>query len=82
MKVDISYQPSYSLGIIHFDPGEQIRAEAGAMVSMTAGITVETQATGGVLKSLGRAMFSKLKVYSGATHPHAAQQPQPLQIQE
>jgi large subunit ribosomal protein L13 len=27
---------------------------------------------------LGRAMYRKLKVYSGAEHPHAAQQPQPL----
>ncbi len=29
---------------------------------------------------LGRAMFRKLKVYAGDTHPHAAQQPQTLQI--
>ena len=29
---------------------------------------------------LGRAMFKKLKVYAGAEHPHAAQQPQPLNI--
>lgn len=29
---------------------------------------------------LGYAMFRKLKVYSGATHDHAAQQPQPLNI--
>lgn len=29
---------------------------------------------------LGRAMFRKLKVYAGAQHPHAAQQPQPLNI--
>ncbi len=29
---------------------------------------------------LGRAMFRKLKVYAGESHPHAAQQPQPLQI--
>ena len=29
---------------------------------------------------LGRAMFRKLKVYAGADHPHAAQQPQPLDI--
>jgi large subunit ribosomal protein L13 len=29
---------------------------------------------------LGRAMFKKLKVYSGAEHPHAAQQPQSLEI--
>jgi large subunit ribosomal protein L13 len=29
---------------------------------------------------LGRAMFTKLKVYAGSEHPHAAQQPQPLSI--
>ncbi len=29
---------------------------------------------------LGRAMFRKLKVYAGAEHPHAAQQPQTLDI--
>jgi len=29
---------------------------------------------------LGRAMFKKLKVYAGGEHPHAAQQPQELNI--
>ena len=29
---------------------------------------------------LGRAMFRKLKVYAGDEHPHAAQQPQALNI--
>ena len=29
---------------------------------------------------LGRAMFKKLKVYAGSEHPHAAQQPQVLEI--
>ena len=29
---------------------------------------------------LGRAMFKKLKVYAGSEHPHAAQQPQALNI--
>jgi large subunit ribosomal protein L13 len=29
---------------------------------------------------LGRAMFRKLKVYAGPSHPHAAQQPQTLEI--
>ena len=28
---------------------------------------------------LGRAQISKLKVYAGPTHPHAAQNPQPLE---
>lgn len=29
---------------------------------------------------LGRAMYSKLKVYAGGEHPHAAQQPQALNL--
>jgi large subunit ribosomal protein L13 len=29
---------------------------------------------------LGRAMFRKLKVYAGAEHQHAAQQPKPLEV--
>lgn len=29
---------------------------------------------------LGRAMFKKLKIYAGGQHPHAAQQPVPLEI--
>jgi large subunit ribosomal protein L13 len=31
---------------------------------------------------LGRKMLGKLKVYAGATHPHAAQQVQPLDLGE
>ncbi|MDP0563143.1 MAG: 50S ribosomal protein L13 [Candidatus Endonucleobacter sp. (ex Gigantidas childressi)] len=30
--------------------------------------------------SLGRSMYAKLKVYAGSKHPHAAQQPQKLEI--
>lgn len=29
---------------------------------------------------LGRQLLKKLKVYSGAEHPHAAQNPQPLAL--
>jgi large subunit ribosomal protein L13 len=32
--------------------------------------------------TLGRAQLSKLKVYRGAEHPHAAQQPQPYEISQ
>lgn len=31
---------------------------------------------------LGRQMFSKLKVYAGNEHPHQAQQPKPLSIED
>jgi len=40
---------------------------------------VEKAVTGMLPKNrLGRQMASKLKVYAGPDHPHAAQQPQPL----
>ncbi len=42
---------------------------------------VEMAVKGMMPKSkLGRSMISKLKVYAGSEHPHAAQQPQPLEI--
>ena len=31
--------------------------------------------------ALGRKMFKKLKVYAGSEHPHAAQLPQPMELQ-
>jgi large subunit ribosomal protein L13 len=42
---------------------------------------LETAVKGMMPKNaLGRAMFKKLKVYAGAKHDHAAQQPQALEI--
>ena len=32
MKIDIRYQPAYSLAIVGLNPDESIQAEAGAMV--------------------------------------------------
>ena len=43
--------------------------------------TIEIAVKGMLPKGpLGRAMFKKLKVYAGIEHPHAAQQPQVLDI--
>src|SRR3712207_5615965 len=56
MRHEIRYGPSYSLGIIVLDPGESIQAEAGAMVSMSDTIQMQTSAGGGgVLGGLKRA---------------------------
>ena len=42
---------------------------------------IETAVKGMLPKNpLGRAMYSKLKVYKGPNHPHTAQQPQALDI--
>lgn len=59
----------------------------GGLTSKTLGRMLETHpervlelAVRGMLpkNKLGRAMFKKLKVYAGDSHPHAAQQPKPL----
>ncbi|WP_271273511.1 50S ribosomal protein L13 [Aliamphritea hakodatensis] len=43
--------------------------------------TIELAVKGMLPKGpLGRAMYTKMKVYAGAEHPHAAQQPQELTI--
>ena len=57
MNIEILYRPSYSLGRIQLGSGEQVRVEGGAMVGMSPGVTLETAATGGFLKSLGRALL-------------------------
>jgi len=57
MELEILYKPSYSLGVIKLGGGEEVRVEAGAMVSMSHGVILETKATGGLLKSLARSMF-------------------------
>jgi uncharacterized protein (TIGR00266 family) len=57
MDIQTLYKPSYSLGVLKLSGGEQVRVEAGSMVSMSPGITLETGATGGILKSLGRALL-------------------------
>jgi len=57
MRFDIAHQPSYAITTAHLDAGESIQTEGGAMVSMDPGITIETKAKGGILKSLGRSVF-------------------------
>src|SRR5437867_3752484 len=57
MQVDIKYRPSFSLAIVTLAPSEGIRADAGAMVSMSPDLQIETKAQGGFLASLGRSLF-------------------------
>ncbi len=58
MQTEIMYRPSYSLAVVKLQPNESIRVEAGAMVSMSEGITLETKAAGGVLASLTRSLLA------------------------
>jgi len=57
MDHEITHRPSYAQLSLSLDAGESVRAEAGAMVSYAGDIDVETQAEGGLLKSLSRSVF-------------------------
>jgi len=57
MEIDIQYRPAFSMGVLSLAPHEEIRVESGAMVSMTQGITLETKASGGILKSFSRSLL-------------------------
>lgn len=64
MQFEVLYKPAHALAIAHLNPNESVRAEAGAMVSMTNNVQVDTQGpsqgkggVGGFLKGLGRAMM-------------------------
>ncbi len=54
MKHEVMYGQVYALGVLTLDPGEKVQAEAGAMVSMSDTITVETGVKGGVFSGLKR----------------------------
>jgi uncharacterized protein (TIGR00266 family) len=54
---EITSRPSYAQLSLALAPGESVRAEAGAMVSYTGDVDVETNAEGGLLKSLSRSVF-------------------------
>jgi uncharacterized protein (TIGR00266 family) len=57
IKTELLYQASYTLAKVTMDQGDQLRVEGGAMVSMNQHLQIETQATGGFLKSLKRSVL-------------------------
>ena len=57
MESEILYQPAYSLVRVNLSAGEAITAEAGAMVSMSEGITIETGMKGGFMAGLKRSLL-------------------------
>ncbi len=57
MEYDIDHRPSYALITAELNQGDSLVSEAGAMVSHTDGIEIETSADGGMLSSLKRKAF-------------------------
>ncbi len=57
MRHEVKYGPAYALAMINLDAGESIQAEAGAMVSMSSTIAMETSTGGGLLSGLKRSVL-------------------------
>lgn len=57
MQHEIQYRPSYSLLKVRLARGEVISAEAGAMVSMSSSIEIETKMKGGLFGALKRSVL-------------------------
>jgi uncharacterized protein (TIGR00266 family) len=55
MQITTRHTPSFGVARLGLAGGESVRVEAGAMMAMSAGVTLEAKAEGGVFKSLKRA---------------------------
>ena len=75
MHYEIQYRPAHALATAHLEAGERVRAEAASMVSMSSGISVQTQGPaagsrgllGGLKRSFlgGESFFTNLYTASG-----------------
>ena len=62
-------------------PGGIKEIAAGKLLATRPERVIESAVSGMLPKnSLGKKLITKLKVYAGAEHPHAAQKPEPLDI--
>lgn len=53
---EVKYPGSFALAVVNLQPEQSISAEAGAMVSMSANVDLESQMKGGVFGALKRAV--------------------------
>ena len=57
MQVSIRQAPSFAVARIDLAPGEAVRAESGAMMTMGADVSLDAKMEGGFMKSLKRSML-------------------------
>ena len=57
MNIDLRHSPSFAVARITLAPGEQFRAESGAMMATSPGVTIASNTQGGMLKGLKRSLL-------------------------
>jgi uncharacterized protein (TIGR00266 family) len=55
MEITTRHTPAYGVARLTLGGGESVMVEAGAMMSMSAGVSIDSKAQGGMLKSIKRA---------------------------
>mgnify|MGYP003342155824 CR=1 FL=1 len=55
MKIQTRQGPAFAVARIELSADESVRVESGAMMAMSSGVSLQSRAEGGVLKSLKRA---------------------------
>ena len=71
MNIELEYKPAHTLAIVDMQPGEEIRAEAGAMVSMRGDVAIKTggpKQKRGILKRLKRTVLSGETFFTNTFH--------------
>jgi uncharacterized protein (TIGR00266 family) len=57
MNVELRHNPSFAVARVSLEPNEQLRAESGAMMATSYGVTVQSSTQGGVMKGLKRSFL-------------------------
>jgi uncharacterized protein (TIGR00266 family) len=57
MQVQLRHNPSFTVARCTLAPGEPLRVEGGAMLAHSAGVQLQSQAQGGVMKGLARSVL-------------------------
>jgi uncharacterized protein (TIGR00266 family) len=72
VRTEISYSPAFAMATIHLEPGEAVKAEAGAMMAMTPTVDISTGSEGGFMKGLRRSVLGGesffLNTYTATGH--------------
>ena len=72
MNVELRHRPSFAAARVTMAPGEQVRAESGAMMAMSGGMSLQSSTQGGVLKGLKRSFLGGESLFiSTFTAPNA-----------
>lgn len=71
MRVDLRHNPSWTVARCVLAPGEQMKAESGAMLAHSAGISIEAKMEGGLMAGLRRSVLGGESMFMTTyTAPH------------